>query len=154
MGDTVERMTLANRCELGTTYVEMVIVLPLLLILLFGIGEFTRLFIQSQIVHSAAREATREATLFRPDCGDAENAAELAAAAVINANAITRGRWFDVDVENACDSDEPARVTVFLATEFIVLDGLVNGLTEASLTDGPFTLSSTMVMRNEAGAGG
>ena len=38
--------------------------------------------------------------------------------------------------------------------DFIVLDGLVNGLTEASLTDGPFTLSSTMVMRNEAGAGG
>lgn len=142
------------RREAGTTYVEMVIVLPLLLIMLFGIAEFARLFIQSQVVHSAAREATREATMFRPDCGDAVNAAELAAANVINANGITRGRWFDVDVENACNSDEPARVTVFLATEFIVLDGLVNHLTQAGLTEGPFTLSSTMVMRNEAGAGG
>ena len=154
MGDAVDRIAGESRSELGTTYVEMAIVLPLLLILLFGIADFARLFIQCQIVHSAAREATREASMFRPDCSDAANAAELAAADVINANSITRGSAFDVEVENACDSAEPARVTVFLATEFILLDRLVNGLTEASLRDGPFTLTSTMVMRNEAGAGG
>ena len=154
MGDTVDQLRRDRRDERGSTYVEMAIVLPLLLILLFGIADFARLFIQYQIVHSAAREATREATMFRPDCSDAANAAELAAADVINANSITRGSSFDVEVEDACDSSEPARVTVFLATEFILLDRLVNGLTQASLRDGPFTLTSTMVMRNEAGAGG
>ncbi|HJO24330.1 MAG: TadE/TadG family type IV pilus assembly protein [Myxococcota bacterium] len=147
-------MKLANRRELGSTYVEMVIVLPLLLILLFGIAEFTRLFIQAQIVHCAAREATREATLFRPDCDGAKNAAENAAEDIIQANAITRGSSFDVDVENACDSEEPARVTVYLDTEFLVLARLVNRLTGGSLTDEPFRLSSTLIMRNEAHAGG
>lgn len=153
MGDAVDRLTRKNRRELGTTYVEMAIVLPLLLILLFGIADFTLMFIQTQIVHSAAREAAREATLFRPDCSDAQNAVEEAASHIIEANSLTRGHQFSVDVENACDSAEPARVTVFLSTEFLVIDRLVNRLTAASLADGPFTLSSTMVMRNEVDAG-
>jgi Flp pilus assembly protein TadG len=48
--------------------VEMVIVLPLLLMLLFAIMEFGVLFGRWQTVTNAAREGARTAVVFRTDC--------------------------------------------------------------------------------------
>ena len=52
----------------GTAMVEMVIVLPLLLMILFGIMEFGVVFGRWQTVTNAAREGARTAVMFRTDC--------------------------------------------------------------------------------------
>ena len=52
----------------GMAMVEMVIVLPLLLMMLFAIMEFGVLFGRWQTVTNAAREGARTAVVFRTDC--------------------------------------------------------------------------------------
>ncbi len=47
---------------------EMVMVLPLLLLVLFGIIEMGLAFARFQVVSNAAREGAREASLFRINC--------------------------------------------------------------------------------------
>jgi len=55
----------SRRHKRGTSVVEMAIVLPLLLTLLFAIGEFGILFTQYQTLVNAAREGARTGVLFR-----------------------------------------------------------------------------------------
>ena len=49
----------------GTSVVEMAIVLPLLLMLMFAIGEFGIMFTQYQTLINATREGARTGVLFR-----------------------------------------------------------------------------------------
>ena len=54
-----------RRHKRGTSVVEMAIVLPLLLTLMFAIGEFGIMFTQYQTLINAAREGARTGVLFR-----------------------------------------------------------------------------------------
>jgi Flp pilus assembly protein TadG len=55
----------SRRPERGTSVVEMAIVLPLLLTLMFAIGEFGIMFTQYQSLINATREGARTGVLFR-----------------------------------------------------------------------------------------
>ena len=67
-----------RRRERGTSVVEMAIVLPLLLMLIFGIGEFGLMFTQWQTLTNAAREGARIGVVFRgTDCVPATVQSEI-----------------------------------------------------------------------------
>ncbi len=55
----------SRRHSRGTSVVEMAIVLPLLLMLMFAIGEFGIAFTQYQTLINATREGARTGVLFR-----------------------------------------------------------------------------------------
>ncbi len=61
----IARRHLSRRHSAGTSVVEMAIVLPLLLMLVFAIGEFGIAFTQYQTLINSAREGARTGVLFR-----------------------------------------------------------------------------------------
>lgn len=70
MGFHMDALTdrLATRRQRGTSMVEMVFVLPVLLILLFGLADFSLVFHDYLATMNAARAGVREATLADPEC--------------------------------------------------------------------------------------
>jgi hypothetical protein len=59
---------LAVRRRAGTSMVEMVFVLPVLLLLMFGLADFSLVFHDYLAAMNAARAGVREATLSRVGC--------------------------------------------------------------------------------------
>jgi Flp pilus assembly protein TadG len=59
-----------RRRQAGTSVVEMAIVLPLLLLLVFAIAEFGVAFAQWQTLTNAVREGTRTAVVLRVPCDE------------------------------------------------------------------------------------
>ena len=63
-----------KRRQKGAVLVEFALVLPLLLLILFGIIEFSLLLYDKAVITNASREAARSGivyTMLRPDSGDA-----------------------------------------------------------------------------------
>ena len=137
----------------GTAMVELTFALPLLILMLFGVMEFGRIFVEWQIVQSSARSGARSASLYRAECVPGEVRSEVTATvnAVLSANSLTKTRALEVDVSNPC-STEASRlccVTVRLHTDLGVLQQI------AQVVSGQPTLvlASTAVMRPEAAIG-
>ena len=61
----------ARRTEAGTSVVEMTLVLPLLLLLVFGIGDFGIAYTQWNSLTNAVREGARVGVVFRNPCNAA-----------------------------------------------------------------------------------
>lgn len=136
---------LQNRRRAGMAMVEMVFVLPVLLLLLFGIVEFGVLFGQWQTLTNAAREGAREAVVFRVGCVAADVEADVQARVANYAAAagITVGGG-DIAVAGQCgDPDTNSQVTVTHTYTFTVVPGFV--ATMAPTID----LVGTSTMRNE-----
>ena len=68
MVNPIDRPARARRNEAGTSVVEMAIVLPLLLLLVFGIGEFGVAYTRWNSLTNAVREGAREGVVFRNPC--------------------------------------------------------------------------------------
>jgi Flp pilus assembly protein TadG len=66
--DALNRCRLANRRRAGTSMVEMAFVLPVLLILMFGLADFSLVFHDYLAAMNAARAGVRQATLARLQC--------------------------------------------------------------------------------------
>ena len=137
----------------GTAMVELTFALPLLILMLFGVMEFGRIFVEWQIVQSSARSGARSASLYRAECVPGEVRSEVTATvnAVLSANSLTNTRALEVEVSNPC-STEASRlccVTVRLHTDLGVLQHV------AQVVSGRPTLvlASTAVMRPEAAIG-
>jgi Flp pilus assembly protein TadG len=138
--------TQRRRCA-GTSTVEMALVLPLLLILVFAIGEFGVAFTQWQTLTNAAREGARVGVLFRgPDCNAGAVTGEIQQTVdtYVAASGLTLG---DVALNPApsgvCGgSGTPLTVNARVPYQFQVLPGLAGLQTE-------ITLGATSVMRNE-----
>lgn len=64
----IGRSIRARRHEAGTSVVEMAIVLPLMLLLVFGIGEFGIAYTRWNSLTNAVREGAREGVVFRNPC--------------------------------------------------------------------------------------
>jgi Flp pilus assembly protein TadG len=129
--------------------VEMVIVLPILLLLVFAIAEFSIAFFRWQTVSSAARVGAREASLFRPNCSLTVNAAVNQAVDEV----LTQAGLASVTpaLTGACISPGSSRVTVSIPYQFQILPNFLAGLGGGS---GSINLTATSVMRNEfTGAG-
>lgn len=120
--------------------VEMVIVLPFLMILLFAVIEFGIAFQRWQVVTNAAREGARAAAI-RVQCG---GRAEIEAVAHSYVAAAGIGDDVEIDVSDTCvPRGEPVTVTVRHDFRFSVLDGLLPSF------EAGFPLTGTSVMRKE-----
>lgn len=125
--------------------VEMVIVLPVLLILLFATIEFGIVLMRFQTLSNAAREGARTAVLFRNPCnaGAVQGEAETRVVNYATAANIPVAAG-DVNVTGHCGGPgTDTTVTVTHTYTFQVLGGLLPGF-------GPtITLTGNSVMRNE-----
>jgi Flp pilus assembly protein TadG len=66
-----------RRTEAGTSVVEMAIVLPLLLVLVFAIGDFGIAFTRWNSLTNAVREGARMGVVFRNPCNAATVTSEI-----------------------------------------------------------------------------
>ena len=119
-----------HRARRGMAMVEFVLVLPTLLILLFGMLEFGILFYQWQTLSNAAREGARESIVFRKDC-DA-TALESQIKTVVTNYASSANITVDptkINVTGLCTGfGTPADVSVTHPDQFKVLPGFVAAL--------------------------
>lgn len=153
----------------GAAAVEFAIILPLLILVLFGIIEFGLLLFNQQIITNAAREGARAGIVTRQERFQGADTVDVEA--VVNnwlANHLvtfgdTSGTQIDVEIRdentslwhafndpifdpdtgtgNPCtDFEDPLRVTVTYDYEFLVL---------SNLGFGPRTLSARSLMRME-----
>jgi len=125
--------------------VEMVFVLPVLLLLLFGIVEFGVLFGQWQTLTNAAREGAREAIVFRVGCVSADVETDIRTR--VKNYAIAAGITLndaDIAITGACGNpDTNANIGVTHTYTFRVVPGFV--ATMAPTID----LVGSSAMRNE-----
>jgi Flp pilus assembly protein TadG len=141
----IKRALRDRRRERGTSVVEMAIVLPLLLTLIFAIGEFGIAFTQWQTLINAAREGARTGVLFRgATCTAATVKTEIANA--VNAymvnSGIQAGTLTTTSSGECAGAGTQVSVTAQVPYAFAALPGLA-GL------QSNITLSSTSTMRNE-----
>ena len=125
--------------------VEMVIVLPVLLMLLFAIAEFGVVFAQWQTVTNAAREGARDAVMFRVGCDVATVEGEVRT--TVKNYAATVGITLadaDIGVTGACGAaNTDTAVNVSHGYTFSVLPGFASSLNPT------VDLSTSATMRNE-----
>ena len=125
--------------------VEMVIILPVLLTLLFAVSEFGVIFARWQTLTNAAREGARTAVVFRAPCTTA--AVETEVRQVVKAYAASAGITLvdgDIGVTGSCGAvDSDSVISVSHTYDFVVLPGFA-----ASLSPN-IDLVSSATMRNE-----
>jgi Flp pilus assembly protein TadG len=136
-----------GRRRSGTSVVEMALVLPLLLILIFAIGEFSIAFTQWQTITNAAREGARVGVLFRGtncNAGTVTTQIQQTIDTYVAASGITAGGVaLTPPPTGVCaGSGTPLQVNAQIPYQFQMLPGLA-GLQPQ------ITLSATSVMRNE-----
>jgi Flp pilus assembly protein TadG len=125
--------------------VETVIVLPLLLLVLFGVLELSVALGRWQALSNAAREGARLAIVYRTGCNAPAVEAEVEARVAQYAAPLGLSPdQLDVTVSGACGNrDSTSTVTVRSAYEFRVLARLSEGLAPT------LPLVASAVMRNE-----
>lgn len=124
----------------GNAVVEMALVLPILLLLVFGITEFGRAWMTMNILQTASREGARLAVVTGPD----EAAVIARATAVCNAAAIEPT---DVNVVGPDADDDERKVTVTVTADFNVVTGKV-----LDVFQGTIPLAAQTTMRHEGGS--
>jgi Flp pilus assembly protein TadG len=122
----------------GQSVVEFALVLPLLLLIVFGVTEFGRAWMTLNVLTAAAREGARTAVVTAPDTV-AVNAriTELCSAARVTPTAVT--------ITGPDPADPDRRVTVTVQADFQVLTGSILGA-----FSGTIPLQSTCIMRHES----
>lgn len=134
-----------HRRREGTSTVEMAIVLPLLLMLTFAIGEFGIAFTQWQTLTNAAREGARAGVVFRgPACNAATVKTQIQQTvdAYVIASGLSTGAVSTTSNGECLGTGNPLTVNASAPYQFQMLPGLTG---MGSLV----TLSATSVMRNE-----
>jgi len=121
----------------GNAVVEMALVLPIMLLLVFGITEFGRAWMTVNILQTASREGARLAVVTTPDV----SAVQARATAVCRAAAITPT---SVD---CVGPDIDGIVTVTVNANFNVVSGHV-----LNMFSGTIPLSAQTSMRSENGS--
>ena len=125
--------------------VEMVIVMPVLLMMLFAEAEFDVIFARWQTLTNAAREGARTAVVFRAPC--AAGTVDTEVRQVVRDYAAASGITLadsDIGVSGTCGGlDSDSVVDVSHTYTFVVLPGLA-----ASLSP-DVDLATSATMRNE-----
>jgi len=121
----------------------MAIVLPLLLLMVFAVGEFGLMYTRLQNVTNATREGARVGVVFRSPCNQA--AVEALITAAVNNYAASSGitNPITTTVTNACaGTDTQLTVATSVNHDYIALGALMSWGANAPLR-------ATSVMRNE-----
>jgi Flp pilus assembly protein TadG len=117
----------------------MALVLPILLLLVFGITEFGRAWMVVNVLQTASREGARLAVVTAPDVA----AVTDRATAVCNAAAI---HGVTVTCDGPIFGDPERKVTVTVSTNFTIVSGKV-----LNTFQGTIPLSAQTSMRSEGG---
>lgn len=126
----------------GATAVEVAIVLPLALIFIFGIIEFSLLLYNKNIINHAAREGARVGVVYsRPDRIDFETIEEAVSKYIENRLiSFSPPKNAAVDVPQLCPegalSEQKLTVSVTYAYSFLVLPGFLERFFSGGLPDG------------------
>jgi Flp pilus assembly protein TadG len=125
--------------------VETVIVLPLLLLVLFGVLELSVVLGRWQALSNAAREGARLAIVYRSGCNAPSVESEVQTRVQQYAAALgMSAEQLQIEVVGACGARNTlSTVTVRSAYTFRVLAGISDGLSPA------LDLEASSVMRNE-----
>lgn len=126
----------------GSTTVEMAIVLPLFLLLVFGIFEFGRVWLVVNTMNHASREAVRLAAV-TPNLS-ANNGAVITKAQTILAAAGITG----ASVSNTAPAGTPPGVEVDISLTYEWMTGVLPALGVSGMT-GSIPLASSATMRYE-----
>lgn len=116
------QMTACKRRR-GATAVEMAIIAPVLLAILFGIIEFGWYFMARQMVHNAASEGVRHAVLPGWNEADIQNVVHARLAETLGALASTNA-LVTLDTDDG-ENSPCAAVTVRVFTQDIALPGWI-----------------------------
>lgn len=140
---------LSNSSSKGSAAVEFALILPVLVVLLFGIIEFGLIFYNKAVITNASREGARYGIVFRvPEteitCDEITGVIQNYVAGKL----VTFGDTTDVDTDYDpadCDPDSGSNLTVTVTYlyDYLLLPNLVATLT------GPITLSGETVMVKE-----
>jgi Flp pilus assembly protein TadG len=140
-------LTALIRDNRGNAVIEFAFVLPMLLMLCFGITEFGRAWMTMNIITSAAREGVRLAAVTAPDVNAVTTRVNnLCAAARVVPSAIV--------VTPPDPADPNRRVSVQVSTDFVIIPGQffprVAAIFGATSTfSGTIPLTTTSIMRHE-----
>jgi Flp pilus assembly protein TadG len=134
----------ARSREAGTSVVEMAIVLPLLLLLVFAIGDFGIAYTRWVSLTNAAREGARVGVVFRNPCDAATVESQIRATVASFANSSgLDGATISTNIVGACvGTDTQLTVTSTAPYNYLALSALA-GLAPT------INLSARTVMRNE-----
>lgn len=122
----------------GNSVVEFALVLPLLLMVVFGITEFGRAWFAVNALSTAAREGARLAVVTAPDIPAVTARVEE----VLSAGAVTPT---SITVTGPADGDPQRRVTVTVTADFTVIPGNILGT-----FSGTIPLQASTSMRHES----
>lgn len=123
----------------GQSVIEFALILPLLLVILFGITEFGRAWMTLNLLTSAAREGARLAVVTAPDW----NAVTQRVTDVCNSAGVTPTITY-------AGPDEQRRVTVTVKADFEIIPGDILGILGGGGLSGTIPLRATTVMRHES----
>jgi Flp pilus assembly protein TadG len=127
----------------GQSVIEFALVLPLLLVLLFGITEFGRAWMTVNILTSAAREGCRLAVVTAPDVG----AVTTRVTTVCNSAGVVPKT---VTCVGPLSNDPDRKVTVTVQADFQIIPGTILEYFGGSGLSGTIPLRATSVMRHES----
>ena len=110
-------MKTLKRDQKGQSLVEFALVVPLLMLIILGIVEFSRLFELVNVVTSAAREGARVAAVTAPDVSRVQNTARN----VLTAGSVTQTPTISVSGPNGLSEiTVTVRVTYTPITGFFI----------------------------------
>jgi Flp pilus assembly protein TadG len=139
-----------RRREKGAAAVEFAIVLPLLLVLAFGIIEFGFLIYNKAMITNASREGARAGIVFNSLARTGEGSTQIrdVVLAYCGSYLVTFGDSSEVGVAvdpapTTLGPGDPLAVTVTYPYSFLLIPALVTDIA------GPMNLSATTTMRAE-----
>jgi Flp pilus assembly protein TadG len=142
----VNRLLNKIRSQRGAALVEFAIVMPLLLVLVFGIIEFSIMFYDQAVITNASREGARAGIVYafpnRITAGEiTTTVGNYSSGRLISFGSTSQA---SASVSGQCNNAGDAiTVSVTYPYEFLVLPNLIQSLT------GPINLSAVTVMRCE-----
>lgn len=127
----------------GQSVIEFALVLPLLLVVLFGITEFGRAWMTVNILTSAAREGCRLAVVTAPDVpGVTARVTTVCNSAGVTPTSVT--------CVGPLSNDPDRKVTVTVRADFQIIPGTILGYFGGGGLSGTIPLRATSVMRHES----
>jgi Flp pilus assembly protein TadG len=138
-------MTLRRDDKTGASAVEFAIILPVLILFLFGIIEFSILFYDKAVITNASREGARAGIVYQYPERVSEAAIQQVVLDYCADHLITFATTPSLTISTATGvaAGDPLTVTVRYDYQFLVLPNFLTSLT------GGINLAATTVMRME-----
>jgi Flp pilus assembly protein TadG len=138
-------MSLKTGDKTGASAVEFAIILPVLILFLFGIIEFSILFYDKAVITNASREGARAGIVYQHPNRVTESEIQQVVLNYCGDNLITFGETpsLTINTTPGATAGDPLTVTVRYGYQFLVLPNFITTLT------GGINLAATTVMRME-----